>query len=183
MPNTYVWIQTATVSGGGQGTLQFTNIPQTYTDLLIFGSVRDSRTNDATNYTTIQLNGSTTTSWLFRGWSGQGSNGIVGAEQGSGSNGVVGQPITIPTNMATSNSFSNWSLLIPNYTSTNNKALIAESGNESIQGAMIGTSFSGIYYQLASAITSIQFGISFTGSGGGTYQTNSSITLYGIKNA
>ena len=87
--NTYVAIQSATVSGSSTGVVTFANIPQTYTDLIIVSSVTYSadgyinqlRFNDDSNtnysYTRITGNGSTAASsslpninYAFGGWSG-----------------------------------------------------------------------------------------------------------------
>ena len=57
MANTFKKIQTVTVGSGGAATIEFTSIPQTYTDLKLVLSVRNSV--DSVDGL-IEFNGSTT---------------------------------------------------------------------------------------------------------------------------
>jgi hypothetical protein len=106
-------IETKTI-GTATNTLQFTSIPQTFTDLYITLSVRTSIA-DNIGYTTLRVNNATT-SWTVRFLQGNSSSSTSGSTTsepdffGSGGN-------------TTSNTFGNGSVYIPNYTGSTNKSL------------------------------------------------------------
>lgn len=165
-------ISTVTVGSGGASSIDFVNIPQTYTDLLIKVSTRDNlayswgqgyfRFNGSTSgYDGRQLygNGSTTASA-----SGSGSWGTTYALGGRGTG-----------NSTTANVFSNAEIYIPNYTSGNNKSYSADGVTENNASLAIAELVAGIWSN-TSPITSISL---FTPSQ--TWQQYSSATLYGIR--
>ena len=59
MADTYVLINSVTVGAGGASTIEFTSIPSTYTDLLLYCSVRDSATSTGVQNLYITYNSNT----------------------------------------------------------------------------------------------------------------------------
>jgi hypothetical protein len=105
MAYTYSKIATYTVGSGGISVIDFLAIPQTYTDLIVMLSLRDTSTGPNGN---IIFNNSSV-SYSFRALEGY----TGGFESYTAS--TIQMPVTRST--ATSNTFSNISIYIPNYSS------------------------------------------------------------------
>jgi len=147
--------------------IEFTSIPQTFTDLLAWISLRDTATGNAF-YTTISINGSTAS---FNG------NQLIG----NSSVAAWGTQLRIAGihsgNSTTANTFSSSSLYIPNYTGSTNKSYLGESVSENNSAS------SDSAYQILNvgvrantdAITSLTFG-----TNGTSLAIGSTISLYGI---
>jgi hypothetical protein len=147
--------------------IQFTSIPQTYTDLVAVLSLRDTATGNAF-YASISLNSSTTG---FTGRNLVGNSSVAGSDTTSR---VVG---LYSGNSTTANTFGTTQLYIPNYTGSTNKSFSVDGASEN-NSATIDTAYQGITAGLWSntaAITSITFT-----SGGATFAIGSIISLYGI---
>ena len=121
MANTYNLIASSTVGAGGASAIDFTSIPQTYTDLVV---VCSTRYTTGSNGGDIQIKLNTlTTNFTYRFLYGTGSaaassNGVdplVGVNQGS---------------TDTASVFGNTSIYIPNYASSNNKSISSDSVTE-----------------------------------------------------
>ena len=169
MANTYEAIATVTVGSGGAADIEFTSIPATYTDLLVKVSARSTdgswqgmymRLNGATtNYSSIYLDG-------------------TGSSVGSGVITTTGLYIsTIGGTNATSSTFTNSEIYIPNYTSSNNKSLSADGSAENNAIAAYLNLIANLWSDSA-AITSI-----LLYSAAGNIAEYSTATLYGIKNS
>ncbi len=109
MPLTYQKIATVTVGAGGASNITFSSIPQTYTDIKVVVSARTDRSGFTYDNIRTYPNGSSANlsdKYLL----GYGS-GITSATDtsGLGAAGAVGAS-------ATSNTFSNVEIYIPNYT-------------------------------------------------------------------
>jgi hypothetical protein len=167
MANTLKKIQTVTVGAGGAATIEFTNIPQTYTDLKIVYSIRTSYAG-----TVEQLNLSFNT--LTTNFSGT-------YVQGSGSSTATGTLARYAGNAvganATASIFGNTELYIPNYTSSNNKVFSIDFVTENNATAADAGLIVGMWSNSA-AIT----GITLTPNNSGTIQQYSTATLYGVAN-
>lgn len=169
MANTFSLISSITVGAGGAATMEFTSIPQTYTDLYIAYSCRS--TNTATNWNNMKLafNSSTANgSWQFGAMY---NNGLAASN-------ITGQvEVWINFGASTGSTFSNSSVYINNYTSSNNKAINIETVAEGVaQDQIVG--FVGGLWSNSSAITAI----SVTPSSG-NFAQYSTAYLYGIKNS
>ena len=172
MANTYTAIQTVTVGSGGASSIQFTSIPQTYTDLVILLSGRTTR-NDTADDIGIEFNNTTgvySNKRLF-GYSGSTSGAISDAS--AGNEGGMASAAT-----ATSNTFGSTYIYIPNYTSSNNKSISTDSVSETNSGNAVQVLVAGLA-TVTSAITSIKL----LSRNSGNWVQYSTATLYGIKNS
>jgi hypothetical protein len=159
---TMVKIETVTVGSGGAASIDFTSIPQTYTDLKIVISGRSSSTPAEGMY--IAFNGSTS-NFSGRYLIGDGANA---------SSGVLARYVgSIFGAVGTANVFNNTEVYIPNYTSSNNKSFSVDNVAENNATTGYQNLIAGLWSS-SSAITSIS--ITCTG-----FTQHSTATLYGIS--
>lgn len=149
-------------------TISITNIPQSYTDLLIFGSFRFAR---GTVHTPVRL--------LLNG-SGFTARNIY-AEQATGALGSQ-NPTTnyigwAPGNSNSAGSFGGLSVYIPNYTTSVIKSFFADVISEN-SGADKFLALTGGRSITTSPITTIAFSDEAVNS---NFAIGSSVTIYGIK--
>jgi hypothetical protein len=167
MANTFIKISTVTVSAGGSSTIDFTSIPQTYTDLKLILCNRSSNTGTVDG-SPIYFNSDTTSgNYTYRRVLGDGAS-VASATV----NGLV-----LPGSSATANAFANSEIYIPNYTGSNNKTMSIDSVTET--NAVDG--YAGLTagrWSGTAAITSIRIQ-----NVGGTFVQYSTATLYGIKSS
>jgi hypothetical protein len=115
-------IETKTVGSGGAASIDFTSIPQTYTDLIVKISARQG----AENAFNITFNGSTSAYSTIR-LQGDGANATSNTAGGiSTAISVIG----IESGNNSANIFGNSEIYIPNYTSSNNKSVSIDGVNE-----------------------------------------------------
>jgi len=166
MANTFEAIRTVTVGSGGAADIEFTSIPGTYTDLLVFVSARSSTTN---NFYRINLNSSASDfSGLFLNATGS----VVASGSSSPAFGRMSQ------SNYTSNTFGNDFWYIPNYTSSNNKSISVDTVAENNSATTNFLDFVAGLWSQSAAITAIKF-VPNTGN----FAEYSTATLYGIKNS
>lgn len=160
------FIQTITVGSGGSATIDFTSIPQTYTDLMVLFSTRSTDlqglnikfNNTSTTYTTIHMSGD-------------------GSSSTTNNNYVAGWTVY---SGATSNVFGNNMYYIPNYTGSNQKVYSVESVSENNSATTgITMMMTGAKWNGTSAINQITFNILSSGN----FAQYSKASLYGIKNS
>ena len=168
MADTFVKIATVTVGSGGAATIDFSSIPSTYTDLCIKLS---SRTNRAfpVDGVLIALNGSTS-SFTNKYIEGDGVSAY------SSSTARVAANATGTT--ATSNTFANSDIYIPNYAGSSNKSFSGDSVTENNATGAIADLLANLWSNTA-AITSI----SLSPLLGTLFTQYSTATLYGILKA
>jgi hypothetical protein len=172
MPKGMQAIYTQTVGAGGASFVMFNNIPQTYTDLYIIGSTRDSSSGAvvALQYT-IEFNADNSTSyngvWL------RNFNNSANTFNGTNQSAVTGGYSA--SNGMTANSFSASTVYIPQYSVHGvHKTVMVESAAESNTANYDSANYSlSILYRSQAPITSIKL------SGG--FMQNSSFSLYGIS--
>jgi len=166
-------LQTVTVGAGGTSSIDFTNIPQTYTDLVISLSIKDTSTGTSgASYIDLQFNNSTGTYTVKR---------LLGAASATASNSAqtsnfmsIGYMGNSRASMA--NAFTTAELYIPNYTNFNQKTINAVySMPDSSTGSYNGYG-AGLWNQV-DPITSIKIK-----SDGVNIAQHSTATLYGVKN-
>lgn len=174
MALTYVALATTTVGSGGAANIEFTSIPNTYTDLLIKISSRSTENSggDVTDILRLRFN-SNATNYSVRNLEGDGS-GAYSYDWGIGSTyGAIGDTVATPS---TANTFGNTEVYIPNYAGSNNKSFSSDSVGEN-NAATARVSFAATLWSNTSAITTITLTLA-----GGNFVQYSTATLYGIKN-
>lgn len=159
-------IQTITVGAGGAANIEFTSIPQTYTDLHLVLSLRASKA-DKVSEGLIRINGST---------SDLSNRSLIGDNSAAYTAGYVTSRIigSANGNTATSNTFSSHVVTFPNYTSSANKSFSADAVSEDNGGYTERGIHANLWAQTA-AITSLSIYSSVN------WLQYSSASLYGIN--
>ena len=163
MANTYTLIDKAILTGTANY-VEFTSVPSTFTDVVLVASVRSNRSalNDEA---TLQLNGTSITGRRLYG-------------DGSSAASDTTPNMLPPAANATANTFGNFAIYIPNYaSSTTYKSVSIDAVMENNGTASYSTLIAGLYSS-NTAVSTIRL-TSVTGS----FVTNSSVYLYGIKNS
>ena len=159
-------IATVTVGAGGASSIDFTSIPGTFTDLVIYFSGRSNSAGSSSFFPAqLKFNGSTANYSQRRLYS---ANGSVGSTTDS-------YGIESPEANATANTFSNNVIYIPNYAGSTQKCVSIDNVSENNSNAALLQITAGLWTQTA-AITS--FGL--VGYGGSTLLQYSTATLYGV---
>lgn len=168
MPNTYTKI--ASITGNS---LIFSNIPSTYNDLLIVGSVRDLTSGGGAGQTLyMQFNGDGSNVYYSKWMEANGT-----AQYASGQGPATGFRVGVVNSTGATSAaiFSNYYIYIPQYTSANFKSYISEYATENYSSlAYLGQDVG--YWGSTAAITSVSMGTGFA------IDSLSTVTLYGIKN-
>jgi hypothetical protein len=161
-------IETVTVGSGGQASITFSAIPNTFTDLVVKLSIRTSRA-DVVDGLIYKFNGSsgTYTAKILMGYS-----GVTGSDSSWVNNRRGGNAVGANN---TANTFSTNEYYIPNYTSSVAKSMsleFATEGNAAYYEMGIGANL----WDGTAAITSIEV----TAFSGSNIVEHSTATLYGI---
>jgi len=164
-----VAIQTVTVGSGGAANIEFTSIPQTYTDLVVKVSAR--ATVDETQLE-LQFNGSTS-GYSIRRLTGDGSN-VASASLSSVSVMQFGRG---SSSTQTASTFGNTEIYIPNYTSSNNKSTSSDGVNEN-NATSANTYLGAGLWANSAAISSIKIFFNT-----GNFAQYSTATLYGVTSS
>jgi|688.fasta_scaffold1180100_2 hypothetical protein len=157
------------VLGSTTSSVTFSDIPGTYTDLMLLLSVRSDRVTGTTDDAEILFN-SSTSNFTYRALRGSGS----AASSSSGSTNLYG---IINNASTTSNTFSNVEIYIPNYAGSTNKSFSVSVAHEDNASAAWIWLEAGLWSNTA-AITSITLDLT-----SGSYVSGSSFFLYGILKA
>jgi hypothetical protein len=155
--------------GTAAASIEFTSIPQDFTDLLIVGSARTNRSNGTEDNLMIAFNGSTanfTNRTLYADGSGATSTTFTPGG---------GMGFRAATDSTTSNTFGNSSLYLPNYTGATQKSLSIDSVTEN-NATQAWQFISANLWANTAAVTSI----SFTPLVGTLISAGSILSLYGI---
>ena len=177
MANTLTLITSSTVGSGGAASVTLSSIPQTYTDLKVVVSGRSTSWGYSYNNLYITINGSPT------GTSYSDINVFsVGTSTGSFGHSGQNQPWTAatPSTAATSNTFSNTEIYIPNYTSSRHKTISTNgivARTLTANGDVFLNFMAGLWAD-TSAVTSLVFTTDVT-----DFVQGSTFYLYGIKNS
>ena len=153
-------IETVTVGSGGAASITFSAIPDTYTDLYLVVSGR----NSVDNYFSLRFNGLTTNLT---------SKALIGTGSAVSSSSYSFIPIHDGYTSYTASTFGSSSIYIPNYTSAIAKSVSVDSVSENNATATGMRIVAGLWNS-TSAITSIQL------VSAGSFQQYSSASLYGI---
>lgn len=164
-------ISSVTVGAGGLANITFSSIPNTYTDLIIVASLRDSTAGTGDGGVKVQLNGDSAANYLGGYLGGDGSNAAFGATGTTSifNNGYGGNPNA----GTTSNTFGNSIYLIPNYAGSLAKMVIFDAVGEtnaaSANQSLVAGNWSG-----TAAVTSVSLLASTL------FVQNSTAYLYGV---
>ena len=174
MANTFELISSTTLSSA-QSNIEFTSIPNTFTNLCIKYSLRTS-TAGSRDDVKITINSDTGSNYS--------AIRLFGIDGGVNTQGSSGTPSdlnmgSVDGNGATSNTFANIEFYIPNYAGSNSKSISFDwvTENNSTNPFVLG--LSAILWSSSSAITSFKI----ESKGGNNFVTNSTAYLYGIKNS
>jgi hypothetical protein len=166
-------IQTVTVGSGGAASIEFTNIPQDGTDLLLVVSAR-SAASAVFRGLLVGFNNDTTTTYTGRGLLGSGST--VNPGSSSSTSGVPGGPAS--ANTATSDTFGNTEVYITNYAGSSNKSSSTSGVSENNDTSASQQIWASTWSQTA-AITSLKVIVSDSSN----FTQHSTASLYKITKA
>lgn len=176
MANTFELISSVTVGAGGAASIDFTSIPATYTDIVVELSARVTGYSGANqDFLAIRFNGDTGNNYNNKVLYGNGSS--AGSFDVSPTSSIR-QAATAPSDAATSNTFGNTQIYIPNYAGSQYKSVSTDSISETNATASYETLAAGIWNS-SSAINSITI-LPLQGTAFVQYST---AYLYGVKNA
>lgn len=160
-------ISTVTVGSGGVASIDFTSIPQTYTDLVVKLSIRSSQSGAIADYGKVLFNGSTT---------GYSYRDLYGNSSSASSTGATTTLLmTYQGNAGTANVFGNSEIYIFNYRESSNKSFSVDGVVENNATTAYPT-LTGAIWANTSPISSISIG-----PASGTWLQYSTATLYGIR--
>lgn len=178
MPDTMSLISSQTL-GSSAAKVTFSSIPQTFTDLVIKISARNSGTGATYNEIFISFNGNPTGTLhtnkaLYTIGTTVGSNGATGTDS------VVAA--SLPLSDSTADIFSNAEIYVPSYANSSyTKPFFSDTvteNNTTGNGYVFNALIAGLYAS-TSPITSIVL----NSAGASSFLTNSKFSLYGIKNS
>lgn len=170
MPNTFTKIASVTVGSGGAASIDFSSIPSTYTDLLVYISARSSRSNPS-DTVFLKFN-NTNTTYTTRRVYGTGSS--AGSDTGSTGNGIDVAPINAAT--STASTFSNQQIYIPNYAGSTQKSISYDGVQENNSATAWFNTLNAGLWTTTSAINQITLTPDV-----GTLVQYTTATLYGIS--
>ena len=163
-------IQTQTL-GTAAASIEFTSIPQDFTDLVFLASVRSSTAGTSVEPCLVTFNADTS-NYTHRTLNGTGS----ATASASGTSRLV---FNSPRTGTTASTFGNGEFYFPNYTSTDKKVVGDFGVSENNATASYITAIAHLV-DLTTAITSL---LIFSNVAGRNFTSGSSFFLYGIKNS
>jgi hypothetical protein len=170
-------LASVTVGVGGQANINFTNIPQGYTDLQFILSVRSTGNYGSTDTMVddmrLTFNGSSGANYTSIRFSGDGSSTYSTAFTSQ----TIMNRFYINGSGATTSTFGSTSIYVTNYASSTNKSLSADTVGENNATKAWMNMLAGLWND-PSPITSTSFSLV-----NGNFAEHSTATLYGIKNA
>lgn len=171
MANTMTLISSVTVGAGGAANMNFSSIPSTYTDLQLFVSARTTRASQIIDTLKVTFNGSASSysSIIFQG------NGASAGSYTGASTSFDGDNANAAG--STSNTFTNWSIYVPNYAGSTNKPISIDAVIENNATTAYDELTAGLWSN-TSAITQVTLTSVF-----GSLVQYSTAYLYGIKNS
>jgi hypothetical protein len=178
MATTYTLISSVTVGSGGAASITFSSIPSTYTDLNILLSPRSALSSSRAEFY-LTVNSDTGSNYNSTRLQGYDSNQVLSASSSSVAptgNTSFGR---ITADTATASTFSNVSLYIPNYASSNQKSMSIDWVAENNSSTTWTVGMSAVLWTGTAAITSL----SFSNESSSNFMQYSTAYLYGISNA
>ena len=164
-------IQAVTVGAGGAANIQFTNIPATYTDLVLKVSLRCASTEQ---WSRLEFNNTSyLTNWRMAYLQGNGATAVAGSQADSY------YSVMMSGSNETSNTFGSADIYIANYASSNNKTISIDHVTEN-NATTAYQNLTSLLWSNSSAITSLMLRPS---SGSNNYAQYSTAYLYGVTSA
>lgn len=170
MANTFTAIQTLTVTGSAAN-IEFTNIPQTYTDLYVSITAAGRLTSGTTGALVVYTapgQSSALSNW--RDFRGAGSS----VSSSSSAYPIIGAL----EYLSTGNYFSSTMLYVGGYTTNANKQIFMSESASGINSSVTTMSYNSLIIDVTTPITFLGLG---DGSAGGGLKVGSTATLYGIN--
>jgi hypothetical protein len=163
------------VLGSDAATVTLSDIPATYTDLLVLTSARTDFTgvNGVNDYILMRFNGDSGSNYTYRQLLGNGS--AASSQSGTLTGALAGRA---SGSDATASTFGNSETYIPNYAGSTNKSLSTTAANEN-NGTSATVVAQAALWSNTAAITSILF----RPGDGSNFKSGSSFFLYGITKA
>ena len=159
-------IETKTLASTGTGTISFVSIPDSFDDLLVKVSARSNTSGSRTNLF-LRPNGATTNFTDRR---------LLGFDLSQVASSTASNiTFSVNADTATSNTFSNTEIYIPNYKGSTAKSVSGESASENNSGASYLVMLTAGLWNDTSAITSLDLVLS-----AGNFMIGTTISLYGI---
>lgn len=169
---TFIKIAAAEAGAGGSSSFDFTDIPATYTDLVVVLSGRTNRAApDTEDSAKLTFNGATT-NFSSRYLRGSGT----GATSGTGQDATAIWPIQMDAAGATGSTFGSATIYIPNYAGSTNKSVSVDVVMENNATAAFMNLIAGLWSSTA-AINRV----TLTPNVGTAFVQYSTATLYGIS--
>ena len=172
---TYTLISSVTVGSGGAANIEFTSIPQTYTDLKLVISHRTNRAVTLDGFY-LSVNG--------QSFSSTGTTRYLLGDGSSASSGSTSTELQVGASTgssATSNTFASSDIYITNYSNTTaNKSMSFDNVTENNATSSWCFMGAGLYNINTNAITSLKLQ---SGTGSVNLVQYSTAYLYGISNA
>lgn len=168
--NSFFSIATTTVGAAGASTIDFTNIPQTYTHLQIRGILQ--ATYNATDYDniTVRFNSDSGSNYSFHYLTGNGST----VSSGAGATQTRGYALATTLVSGASSIFGTVIIDILDYKDTNKFKTMRAIGGADLNGSGA-ASLTSSNWRSTNAITSITIS-----NGNGNWKQYSSLALYGV---
>jgi hypothetical protein len=179
---TYKLISSYTAGVGGTASISFTSIPSTYTDLVVYLSVKTDYSTSARDYAPARFN--SVSSGYSRFWMfGHDSNSALQVSSASSQSYLGNSPVVGDSSV--DNIFSSSELYIPDYLGSQSKVVHSYSMSPSNS---TGTWMASASYMMSNLTGSINSFTIFPGGGNanattGVFEENSTAYLYGISNA
>lgn len=173
MPNTFELISAYTATGS-VSQIDFTSIPQTFTDLCIKFSIRTNRANAADSLAFYINNDTTAGRYPARMVYGDGSTAYSYTTNSNWDD----QYSYIAGGNATASTFGNGEFYFPNYAGSSSKSVSADSAGET-NGTTAYAALGAIRYTQTNAITQI----TLKPWSAASIVANSTAYLYGVKNS
>lgn len=166
-------LATTTVGSGGSASIDFTNIPQGYTDLHLVFSVRSNRA-DTFDAAFLRINGDTSSSYSYRFLRSSGT----GMDSGNNTTASFIYVAQTPAANTTGSTFENGVVEIKNYSGNTYKSVSSDAVGENANSAAWSNLTGGLWYK-SEPITSLKL----YPENGTLFVQHSTATLYGIKSA
>ena len=173
MANTFELISSVTVPSA-QTTISFTSIPSTFTDLILKVSARWTGNNSGPVGIGMQMNTTNHSArFVYGTGSGSGASGST-TPSWTTNGGFIGW---IPDSSATANTFGNFEIYLPNYTSSNFKSFSLDTVTENNATLANAGLLAGLWSNTAAINQITLTPVS------GSIAIYSTAYLYGVKNA